>query len=104
MYLDPNAICPSLGIVSLAYGFWQLRRELAPRFWIQISGIILASKIEKELVDTGSIARQCEFLPVIEYEYQYDGRSFKSSTRRPGNYSSGQLAMAEAIVARYPIG
>jgi hypothetical protein len=43
-------------------------------------------------------------LPVIEYEYHYDGQTFKSSHWSPGNYISGRKAAAEAVVSRYPAG
>jgi|SRR6185437_11742435 len=105
MNLDPNIFFGLLGLIALAYGLWQLCHELAPRFWVQASGTILTSKIEKKYVSgAGVTTGEWEFIPVIEYEYQYDGRSFRSSMRRPSNYSVGQIPEAEAIVARYPVG
>jgi len=75
-------------------------QELAPRNWQRASGIIIASSIVREYAGHGGY----QFLPVIEYEYHYDGQTFKSSHWSPGNYISGRKAAAEAVVSRYPAG
>jgi len=41
---------------------------------------------------------------VIEYEFNFRGRSFKSSHWRVGNYTIGNEEGAEAVTSRYPTG
>ena len=45
-----------------------------------------------------------EFTPMIEYEYLFQDKSYRSSRRRMGNYISGGKDDAEAITTRYPVG
>jgi hypothetical protein len=103
--LIPNNINPLLiglpfGIVPLAFGAWQIWREFTPRKWSKVAGTIVSSRMDA--TQTGH--SETVFTPVIEYEYLFDGRSFKSSRRRMRHYASGQRADAEAVRSRYPVG
>jgi hypothetical protein len=105
MVMDSGALAFSsgavlIGISLLALGMWRRLQELAPRCWKRVSGNIVASTIAKEYAGHGGY----QFVPVIKYEYCYDGRIFKSSSWSPGNYISGRKPAAEAVVSRYPEG
>jgi hypothetical protein len=81
---------------ALAYWIW--RQETAARKWPRTSGVILASQC---------LRGPKSAVPVIEYEFNYEGKSFKSSHWRLGNYSTGGAGFstdAEAIAWRYPVG
>src|SRR5712675_431877 len=87
-----------IGLLCIGLGVWLRQRELAPRHWIQTNGTILESRIEKQYAGHGGY----QFIPIIEYEYSYNERTYKSSRRRSGNYSSGKNKYADALTARYP--
>jgi hypothetical protein len=90
----------AFGLVLLGFGGWQLWRELAPYRWPQENGVILASRVVQQQTGEGGL----QFIPVIEYEFQHRGQSFRSSRRRPGNYVSGRRKKAESVCAEYPVG
>ncbi|HTV42983.1 MAG TPA: DUF3592 domain-containing protein [Candidatus Sulfotelmatobacter sp.] len=80
---------------GLAYWIW--RKETAARKWPRTAGVILASQCLKGPKSS---------VPVIEYEFAYQGQSFKSSHWRLGNYSTGTAGFstdAEAVARRYPV-
>lgn len=45
-----------------------------------------------------------QYVPIINYEYRYEDKTYNSSRRRAGNYVSGRLDEAEAVGSRYPVG
>jgi hypothetical protein len=81
-------------------GFWIRWRETAARKWPQSSGVIVTSKIEWKATGRGGQ----EAFPVVEYEFNHEGRSFKSSHWCFGNFTIGDRMSAEAITSRYPVG
>lgn len=89
-----------IGVSSLSFGFWQCWREFAPRHWPQVPGTVVASRIDVRRTAKGGVV----YNPVVEYEYRYRDQDFRSSRRRPGNYTSGRRPAAEAVSARYPAG
>jgi len=89
-----------LGGLPLCFGLWQRLRELAPRRWPQIDGTIVNSTIKKELLQHGSY----QYIPIIDYEYSFEDKTYSSSKWRAGNYVSGANEAAEAIRSRYPVG
>jgi hypothetical protein len=90
-----------LGGLPLCFGLWQRFRELAPRKWPQIEGVVVNSTIKKQ---QGSPYGAHQYIPIIDYEYSYEGKTYSSSKRRAGNYASGASEDAEAIHSRYPAG
>ena len=88
-----------IGLLSLAFGAWQLWREVSPRGWPQVSGTIVTSRIVTQKTSKGQIS-----VPIIEYEYQWNDGEFRSSRRRASNYISGQRTDAEAVTSRYLVG
>jgi hypothetical protein len=86
--------------ILFAVGFWIRRKESAGRAWPQSTGVIVTSKTVRAYVGRGSN----DVFPVIEYEFDYQGRSFKTSHWRLGNYSVGNSESANAVTSRYPVG
>lgn len=70
--------------------------ESAPRKWPQASGLIITSRTNTSYYRGMEMAT-----PVIEYEFNYQGQSCKTSHWRFGNYSGGS---AEPILSRYRVG
>jgi hypothetical protein len=101
MTLNDDPLLPGLwfGCLPFAFGTYQVCRELIPRFWQQTTGKVLLSNIETRQTTKGSVV-----IPQIEYEYSFNGQTFKSSLIRAGSYISGTRNYAEAAKARYPIG
>jgi hypothetical protein len=89
-----------LGFPTLAVGLWQLRREIAPRCWLKVPGLVITATIDKQATGRGG----CQFVPEVQYEYYCDDHVLRSSRRRFGNYVSGRKDSAEAICSRYPAG
>ena len=89
-----------IAALSFAFGFWIRRREQAARDWPQASGVIVASRTLRKYSGHGTY----EILPVIEYEFTHDGRSFSSSQWRPLNFSVGNSSSAQTVALRYPVG
>jgi hypothetical protein len=100
MTAAPILIGLPFGLAPLLFGAWQIRRELVPRTWHQVSGLILSSKIDEKQSGYGEIV----FTPVVEYEYRVNDKPYKSSRRRIRAFTSGQKADAEAVTARYRVG
>jgi hypothetical protein len=90
----------ALGTGSLLLGLWVLRKELSVRKWPQVSGTIVRSTT---LVLPSPRGGE-EVLPLIEYEFEYRGQSFKSAHWRIGNYSAGTRDTALEILSRYALG
>ena len=99
-HIDPVFFLLVIGIFLLVFGTWQIFREIAPRNWPQVPGIIVSINLLKQPTGRGGY----QYVPEIEYEYLYGEKAFRSSKRRPGNYTSGQLVTGEAICNRYPVG
>lgn len=90
----------AVSAICFAGGFWIRRKEVAPGRWPQSSGVIVTSKTVRQSTMHG----QYQVLPMIEYAFDYQGHSFKSSHWRLSNYSKGNNASAEAVTSRYPLG
>jgi hypothetical protein len=93
-------VASSLAAVCLALGFWIRRKEVSTRGWPQTSGTIVTSRNQRQYAGAG----REEVLPIIEYEFEYNGKLLKSSHWRIGNYSVGNSNSAQAVTSRYPVG
>ena len=89
-----------LAIVCLAVGLWIRRRETAARRWPQVSGAITGSNTIRKPTGRGGE----EVLPLIDYEFVYMGRTFRTSHWRVANYSTGSLEDASSVTSRYSLG
>ena len=90
----------TIAVASFALGFWIRRKEQAARTWPQAPGRIVSCELMRQPGPKGGEV----VTPVIEYEFNHEGRSFKSSHWRFGNFSVGNSVSAQAVVSRYPVG
>ena len=89
-----------ISATCFALGLWIRRREVAACKWPQVRGKIVTSRIVTSRLSNGETTSE----PVIEYEFEFQGLSFKSSHWRVGNYTIGNLASAQEVTDRYPVG
>jgi hypothetical protein len=94
------SIIGGLGVILLLFGLWIRWRESLTRGWERVIGTVVLSRIDKENTGHGGY----QFVPVVEYNFEYDSKMFRSSHRCFGNYVIGRQAEAEAVVSRYPVG
>ena len=90
----------TLAAAGFAVGLWIRRREAIVRKWPQAKGRIFASTIIRSPMSRGGTHAE----PVIEYEFQHEGRTLRTSHWRVGNFSIGNEDSAQAIISRYPVG
>lgn len=94
-----------LAIFSLLVGLLIRRRERMPIFWQQSLGKIVASRTERHRVGNNPAGPpKYEVIPVIEYEFIYNGKAFRSTHWRFANFSLGSSTSAESITSHYPVG
>ncbi|HSY42975.1 MAG TPA: DUF3592 domain-containing protein [Candidatus Acidoferrum sp.] len=100
--LNPDVliVIGPLGLLPFIFGVWQLYRELSPRNWSYADGEIIS--VDVIAANTGKGGK--EYIPTVEYKYQYNNKNYRSTQRRIGNYISGQRESAEAIRYKYPVG
>jgi hypothetical protein len=72
----------SLASACFAVGFWVRRKELITRNWPEAPGIIVTSSTRCQHVAKG----REEVVPIIEYEFEYGGKSVKSAHWRVGKH------------------
>jgi hypothetical protein len=95
------AVLLTLSAILFALGFWIRRREMAARRWPQVPGTIVTSKTDPPNPGRGV---EKDVMPVIEYEFSYQGQSWRTSHWRFGNYTFGDRGSAEIVTSRYPVG
>lgn len=91
-----------IGLPTIGIGVWLRQREIAPKHWLQVSGIITSVSIVKQA--TGDIYVGSVSIPIVEYEYRHNGQTFKSTRRRASNYARGDKISAEEVTSRYSVG
>lgn len=67
--------------------------------WEERTALILKSEVVTSRDDDGSV-----FRPEISFEYEYQGRTYRSSTWSTGYASSSYQGGAQSVVSRYPVG
>ncbi|HWY31292.1 MAG TPA: DUF3592 domain-containing protein [Candidatus Acidoferrum sp.] len=99
---DQHGIEVLFAITALLFasGFFIRFRERAPRNWPQTTGEI--TKSETERFPTGRGGE--EVVPVLEYEFHYQGQLFKTSHWRLVNYTEGNCMSANPVIERYLLG
>lgn len=113
----PNAVVPlvvmfGLGalVMALVAGV-VLKDALAARSWPKVSGTVSLSEVNafqmtpnRSSNSRGSYTRSTSYMPVIEYDYWVAGQAYKSRSVELDSEVAGSRALAERIVARYPVG
>ena len=75
--------------------------------WPSTTGRILSSSVQND-VDTsrdsnGRMRTRTRYEPVVQYEYEIDGRTYQGYRIKAGDYG-GAAQRAYAVVNRYPVG
>jgi hypothetical protein len=96
---NPSSVFCAFGLALVALGFWLRRKESRIRDWPQVIGVIVASKVQQYRGPN-----YAEDVPIVEYEFPWNGGTIRSSHWRMGNFSSGFPGDADEVVARYPVG
>lgn len=114
----PNAMPPVVviaGIAGLAFtgaGLGILRTLAAARRWPQATATIRKTEVVEfttvQRRDPGSSSRRRQvtrsWKPVVEYDYEVNGRSHLSRSIWLDREDAGTRKFAEGVVARYPMG
>jgi Protein of unknown function (DUF3592) len=93
------------GIVSIAVGIcvglyflWTLKRQLAKRKWIAVSGKVLESRI---------LDNQSSLEPFVKYSYVVRGETYISDMITPNKYvfeAPASESSLNRMIAPYPVG
>src|SRR5579864_1923157 len=91
------------GLAPLAFGLWRFCAEIRPRFWPQVMGTIIFSRIERRRQTYyGNIIY--DYLPVFEFEFEYNGLPCQSVQHGISTSFVKSEQDAEALRLRYPVG
>ena len=92
----------AVGIIIAVFSYGGYRASLASESWPTATGNIVRSEIEKQTSTSGEGADKkttVKEYPKINYQYQIDGKTYKS-----GKISFGPTGNAKQVVSRYPVG
>jgi hypothetical protein len=90
------------GVIPLLYGFYRILWEMRPVVWKKITGTVISSTISRK--PPPKFHGNWKSLPVIEYEYCYDAKVYRSKRINALNYTFGNKRGAQKIISRYPAG
>ena len=93
-----------IDILILAFGLWRLWLEIRPKYWDQATGRIISSYLDKQSQTVRGGISSFAYIPVVEFEYSYDGQTLRSKRWRAGNYVHGQQLKALSVIRHYPVG
>ncbi|MDX5373060.1 MAG: DUF3592 domain-containing protein [Pseudomonadaceae bacterium] len=91
----------------MSYGFYQSFQEQrgAAAFFEPVAATVLASQVETTLHrQPGTASSTRVHLPRIEYQYEVDGRRYRSRQFSYFGAAYGSDAEARQVIARYPVG
>jgi hypothetical protein len=88
-----------IAVVCLGLGVLMFRKEIAPRKWQKKTGVIRS--IESKVTNTGQYGT---IEPVVEYEFEFEGKLIKTSHWRIGNFTVGNAESTADVLTRYKPG
>jgi hypothetical protein len=89
--------------VGMVFGLPRLRRRVeASKRWLKANGEILVSEIK--LPQTHTSDDQDDARVVVRYRYGVDAKTYEGDGIKIGGQTSMMRALAETLVARYPVG
>lgn len=106
----PNAFLPltimtGLGSIICLSIFVSARRDLAKAStWPKTTGSIVSSSTRSFTTTSSSNRTSRAWMPVVEYSYTVNGKSYNSRSVRYATEVGGSQAYAEEIAANYPVG
>lgn len=96
-----------IGVGVLAFGLTQRNKAKQAGKWPTLPGSVVASRLESKTSRRYSRGRSYTrtiHTPIVEYTYQYMGKSYQGSKIFPGANMSFDLGTAQGILNRYPPG
>lgn len=96
-----------IGVGILVFGLIQRNKAKQAEKWPTLPGTVVASRLESRTsreYDEGRSYTRTTHTPIVEYAYQYMGKSYQGSKIFPGANMSFDLGTAQGIVSRYPPG
>lgn len=96
------------GAVLLVISFSIARRARASRRWPSVNGVVVSSKILKELSSSTSnsrrVAADYQYKPEVAFEYTVHGVTYISNKVSFADYSANSTGYATRVTERYPEG
>jgi len=96
-----------VGISLFISGLLQRNKAKQAERWPTLPGMVAAARIESKTSRRRSRGRsytRTTYMPVVEYTYEYVGKSYRSARIFPGADMSFDLGTAQGIVNRYQPG
>jgi hypothetical protein len=96
-----------IGVGSTWLGVATTLRARASASWPSVDGSVLSAAIDRESRRSGSGSSSTTspiWRPLVSYEYAVDGTRHEGQRISYGEYATGEIAEAEAVVKRYPLG
>jgi hypothetical protein len=93
-----------VGLFLLAIILRSQRRASASQNWPMTMGTVIASFVEPRRSSNGRGGTSTSYYPVVVYEYSAEGQRYQSRRIAFGLEVGGMSRMAEARIARYPVG
>lgn len=93
-----------VALVLLVMGLRGRHRAAASLDWPSTTGMVLSSAVEARRSSSSRGGYTTSYYPVIFYEYQVDGRVYRSNQLQLGGAIGGMVSLAQRKVMAYPAG
>lgn len=90
-----------IALIFLIAGLRGRRKAAASRNWAMTMGKILSSEVEARRSHDSEGGTRTSYYPVVFYEYQVDGRSYRSNKITLGFEVGGAASRAQSKVMQY---
>lgn len=98
------AIALAAGAFALLWWSRSSAKAIAGASWRPTLATVIYAEVATETVKNRGGRDAERFVPVIAYEYEIDGAPYQAARLRFGDTSSANLADAEKVVERFPVG
>jgi len=96
-----------LGLGLAIFGFVQGKKAKSTESWPTVSGSIVSSRLDQKTstdFDGEYSSTSTSYTPMVEYNYEIDGRTYQGKRVFPGASMSYDHGTAQSIVNRYQPG
>ncbi len=91
------------GVILISTAIFNMNKASDSVAWLQVTAEIVKSEVTTS-TSTSSSARNRTYSPVIEYQYEFNGRSYQSDTVYFGLMGTDDSSFAHGIRNKYPKG
>lgn len=93
------------GAALIVFGFRQMAEARASLQWPVAHGRVIHSEfVQRKEITKATERDRFTYRPEIRYEYEVNGRVWTASRVSFGDAGSSDFALAQEVVARYPVG